>query len=163
MRIDDPRLEASQKAMFERIEKYNAIVLAVTKGHLAIEDAMDGFIEATASKPSVHSRRDSVHVRSQGQHLPLAMRRAPYRQHLERPLGDECASEQSCSHTRARLARLIHQGVARCWRVWRKPMLRRRLRLSPTDVPTVCQPPANRLSASHVPTDFARRRLCRGL
>jgi hypothetical protein len=51
VRIDDPRLEASQKAMFERIEKYNAIVLAVTKGHLAIEDAMDEFIEATAANP----------------------------------------------------------------------------------------------------------------
>ena len=51
MRIDDPRLEASRKTMFERIENYNAIVLAVTKGHLAIEDAIDAYIEASASNP----------------------------------------------------------------------------------------------------------------
>src|SRR5262245_41095830 len=51
MKTDDPRLESSRKAMFERVEKYNALVLAVIKVHLAIEQAMDDFISASVSNP----------------------------------------------------------------------------------------------------------------
>jgi hypothetical protein len=51
MRTDDPRLEASRKAMEERVNKYNALVLASIKGHLAIEQAMDRFLEASLFHP----------------------------------------------------------------------------------------------------------------
>src|SRR2546425_525510 len=51
MKTDDPRLESSRKAMLERVEKYNAVVLAVIKGHLVIEQAMDDFIAASVSNP----------------------------------------------------------------------------------------------------------------
>lgn len=52
MQSDDPRIEASRRAMEERVNKYNALMLAVIKGHLAIEQAMDGFLEASLFHPA---------------------------------------------------------------------------------------------------------------
>jgi hypothetical protein len=51
MKADDPRLEASRKAMEERVKKFNELMLAVVKGHLVIEQAMDGFLSASFSHP----------------------------------------------------------------------------------------------------------------
>ena len=51
MKTDDPRLESSRKTILERVERYNALVLAVIKGHLAIDQAMDEFIAASVSNP----------------------------------------------------------------------------------------------------------------
>jgi hypothetical protein len=51
MRTDDERLEKSRKAIVERIAKLNALMLAVIKGHLIIEQAMDGFLEASLFYP----------------------------------------------------------------------------------------------------------------
>lgn len=51
MRTDDPRLEASRNAMEERVKKYNALMLAVVKGHMAIEQAIDGFLEVSVFHP----------------------------------------------------------------------------------------------------------------
>lgn len=55
MRTDDPRLEAGQKAMVERIGKYNALTLATIKGHLAIEQTIGEFLEASVP--------DGTHIR----------------------------------------------------------------------------------------------------
>lgn len=51
MRTDDPRLEASRKAMEERIKKYDVLMLAVIKGHLAIEQTLDDFLAASLFHP----------------------------------------------------------------------------------------------------------------
>ncbi len=47
MKSDDPRLEANLKTMEERAAKFNARMLAVMKGHMIIEQAMDGFLDAS--------------------------------------------------------------------------------------------------------------------
>ena len=44
MKTDDPRIEAKRKEIAERVEKYNALMLATIKAHLAVEQAMDGFL-----------------------------------------------------------------------------------------------------------------------
>jgi hypothetical protein len=51
MRTDDPRLEVGRKAMEERVNKYNALILAVIKGHLAIEQAIDSYLEVALFHP----------------------------------------------------------------------------------------------------------------
>jgi hypothetical protein len=49
VRTDDPRLEAARKAMAERVEKFNALMLATIKGHLLIEQTINEFLEASLS------------------------------------------------------------------------------------------------------------------
>jgi hypothetical protein len=51
MRTDDERLGQSRKAIVERIEKLNAVMLTVIEGHLIVEQAMDGFLEASIFYP----------------------------------------------------------------------------------------------------------------
>jgi hypothetical protein len=51
MRTDDPRLEASRKAMLERVAKYNALMLTTIKGHLLVEQTLDEFLAASLSDP----------------------------------------------------------------------------------------------------------------
>jgi hypothetical protein len=52
MRTDDPRLEASRKAMLERVAKFNALMLMAIKGHLIVEQAIDEFLEASMADPA---------------------------------------------------------------------------------------------------------------
>lgn len=73
MRTDDPRLEASQKAMFERIQKYDALVLAVIKGHLAIEEAMDEYIAASVSNPLYITEDDNRFMFSRKANVYLSL------------------------------------------------------------------------------------------
>jgi hypothetical protein len=47
MKADDPRLEASLKAMTERVTKMDALTLAVLRGHLLLEQTMDEFLTAS--------------------------------------------------------------------------------------------------------------------
>jgi hypothetical protein len=51
MRTNDPRLEQNGKEMEERVKKFNALMLAVLKGHLVIEQAMDEFLAISLFHP----------------------------------------------------------------------------------------------------------------
>ena len=51
MKTDDPRLEASLKELLERIKNMDVLTLAVIKGHLLLEQAMDDFIAASVFHP----------------------------------------------------------------------------------------------------------------
>ncbi len=51
MKTDDPRLEQARKEMIERRNKMDAIALAVVRGHLLIEQAMDDFLTASFFHP----------------------------------------------------------------------------------------------------------------
>ena len=44
MKTDDPRLEESRKKMIERVEKMNALTIAVLRAHLLAEQCMNDFI-----------------------------------------------------------------------------------------------------------------------
>jgi hypothetical protein len=50
MKTDDPRLEESRKKMFERVEKMNALTIAVLRSHLLAEQCMNDFILASGVK-----------------------------------------------------------------------------------------------------------------
>jgi hypothetical protein len=51
VKTDDPRLEKSRKEMFERVEKMNALTLAVLRSHLLAEQCMGDYIIASGKKP----------------------------------------------------------------------------------------------------------------
>lgn len=51
MKADDPRLEKSRKEMFERVERMNALTLAVLHSHLLTEQCMGDYLIATGKKP----------------------------------------------------------------------------------------------------------------
>jgi hypothetical protein len=51
MKTDDERLEKTRTEMFERVERIDALTLAVIKGHLLIEQTMDAFLEASLPHP----------------------------------------------------------------------------------------------------------------
>jgi len=44
--INDPRLEEARKALKDRIEKYDARILAVLKGHLSAEQSLNDLLRA---------------------------------------------------------------------------------------------------------------------
>jgi len=50
MKADDPRLEANRKKLFERVQKTNDLILAVLKNHLAVEQFMSEFLDASDKK-----------------------------------------------------------------------------------------------------------------
>lgn len=50
MKTDDPRLEESRKKMVERVEKMNALTIAVLRSHLLAEQCMNDFILASGVK-----------------------------------------------------------------------------------------------------------------
>ena len=51
MRADDPRLEKGRKEAIERNKKLNALTLAVIRGHLILEQAIDEFLGASLFHP----------------------------------------------------------------------------------------------------------------
>jgi hypothetical protein len=51
MRADDPRLEKGRKEAIERNKQMNALTLAVIRGHLILEQAMDKFLGASLFHP----------------------------------------------------------------------------------------------------------------
>jgi hypothetical protein len=51
MKTDDPRLEKRRQEMFERVEKMNALTLAVLRSHLLAEQCMGDYIVASGKKP----------------------------------------------------------------------------------------------------------------
>ena len=51
MRTDDPRLEKSRKEMIERVERMNALTLAVLRSHLLAEQCMGHYIVTSGKKP----------------------------------------------------------------------------------------------------------------
>jgi hypothetical protein len=51
MKTDDPRLTKSLKEAIERGKQMNALTLAVIRGHLLLEQAMDEFIRASLFHP----------------------------------------------------------------------------------------------------------------
>ncbi len=51
MKADDPRLEKSRKEAVERSRKMSALTLAVIRGHLILEQAMDEFLGASLFHP----------------------------------------------------------------------------------------------------------------
>jgi hypothetical protein len=51
VKTDDPRLEKSRQEMFERVEKMNALTLAVLRSHLLAEQCMGDYLIASGKKP----------------------------------------------------------------------------------------------------------------
>jgi hypothetical protein len=51
MKSDDPRLEKTRQEMFDRVEKMNALTLAVLRSHLLAEQCMSEYIVASGKKP----------------------------------------------------------------------------------------------------------------
>jgi hypothetical protein len=51
MKTDDPRLQKALKEYKERAKKMDALTLAVIKGHLLVEQAMDELIAASVFHP----------------------------------------------------------------------------------------------------------------
>lgn len=47
MDINDPRLEEARKALKERIENWDERILAVLKGHLSAEQALNDLLKAS--------------------------------------------------------------------------------------------------------------------
>ena len=56
MKADDPRLEKSRKEAVERSRKMSALTLAVIRGHLILEQAMDEFLEHRYFIPNMSSK-----------------------------------------------------------------------------------------------------------
>lgn len=50
MKTDDPRLEKTQKEMFERIEKMDELTLATLRSHLLAEQCMNDYIMTSGVK-----------------------------------------------------------------------------------------------------------------
>jgi hypothetical protein len=50
MKTDDPKLEEIRKTMIERVEKMNALTIAVLRSHLLAEQCMNDFLVASGVK-----------------------------------------------------------------------------------------------------------------
>jgi hypothetical protein len=51
MKADDPRLEAKRKALFERIERMDELLLTIVKNHIGLEQFMSDFLDACGENP----------------------------------------------------------------------------------------------------------------
>jgi hypothetical protein len=52
VKTDDPRLEESRNKLLDRVQKINDLILTVLKNHLAVEQFMNDFLEASGKRPN---------------------------------------------------------------------------------------------------------------